>query len=124
MCFKRSHLTITVVLNPLSKQLQLVFCVRAKPNQIKSLIFSLYSANFVREVCGAYMAGSKFNKLISKCDFQKLNKRILSQVRYFDCIYNYFPKNENVSADCIFTSLRPYVGFRFVSVFLHQNRCC
>ena len=32
------------------------------------------------------MAGSKFKKLISKCDFQKLNKRILSQVRYFDCI--------------------------------------
>ena len=44
-----------VVLNPLSKQL--VFCARAKPNQIKSLIFSLYSAEFVTEVCGANKAG-------------------------------------------------------------------
>ena len=55
-------------------------------SQIKSLIFSLYSAKSVREVCGAYKSGSKFKKLISKFDLQKLNKILISQVRFFDCI--------------------------------------
>ena len=55
-------------------------------SQIKSLIFSLYSAKFVRDVCGAYKAGSKFKKLISKFDFQKLNKILINHVHFFDCI--------------------------------------
>ena len=40
----------------------------------------------MREICGAYKAGSKFKKLISKFVFQKLNKVLISQVRFFDCI--------------------------------------
>ena len=40
----------------------------------------------MREVCGAYKAGSKFKKLILKFDFQKLIKILISQIPFFDCI--------------------------------------
>ena len=82
--FKYSHLT--VALNPLSKQLQLVFCPHAKRNEIKSFIFSLYSAEVVWGVCGALKAGGEFKKLLSKLNFQKLNKILISQARFFDYI--------------------------------------
>ena len=40
--------------------------------------------------------------------FQKLNKILIGQVRFFDYTI-IFQKHETVSADCRFTSLRPYV---------------
>ena len=43
-------------------------------SQIKSLLFPPYSAKFVREVCGAYKAGSNFKNFILKFDFQKRKK--------------------------------------------------
>ena len=52
-------------------------------SQIKSLIFSLYSAEFEWEVCGAYKARSELKKLLLKLGFQKLNKILNSQVRFF-----------------------------------------
>ena len=54
-------------------------------------------------VGGAHTAGNKFKKLLSKFDFRKLSKLLISQVKISKIkilwLYNCFPKHENVSAD-------------------------
>ena len=55
-----------------------------KPNQITHFL-ALLRRIHVRS-CGAHKAGSEFKKLLSKFDFQKLNKILISQVRFFDYI--------------------------------------
>ena len=83
-----------------------------KPNQIQSLIFSLYSADFVWGIGGAHKEGSEFKKL-SIFGFEKLKKICISQVRFFD--YTIIFRSTKMLAQiaglhlCALLSLCPYV---------------
>ena len=59
------------------------------------------------------MAGSKFKKLLSKLGFQKLNKILISQVHFFNCIVIF--RSTKILAQiaglclCALMSAHPYI---------------
>ena len=81
----------------------------------------------MREVYGAYKAGSKFKKLLSKLGFQKLNIILISQVPFFACIIIF--RSTKMLAQitylrlCALMSLRPYV-FALMSCALLSSPLC